>query len=314
MPVDAHDLERELQRLRAEAAGPVAGLLGPHSMAWRVDRESVIFLGAGRALLLQLAHPWVAAAIREHSRSLDDPVGRFHRTFEIVFTMVFGSLDQSLDAARRLHRRHASVTGKLPGNVGSFPAGSAYRANEIPALQWVHATLTETSLMVHDLVLPPLTGEERERYFAESRRLGGLFGIPRETQPADWAGFSAYVEAMLSSDTLTVGPEAREIADRLFGEASFPLRMPAWYRAVTAQLMPPRLREAYDLPYGSAERRAAERALAWIRRTQPLLPARLRYVGPYHEALARLEGRPRPELATRWLNRLWMGRPSMGDG
>lgn len=314
MPVDAHDLDRELERLREEAAGQVAGLLGPHSMAWRVDRESVIFLGAGRALLLQLAHPWVAAAIREHSRSLDDPVGRFHRTFEMVFTMVFGSLDQALDAARRLHRRHATVTGTLPRDAGSFPAGSAYRANEIPALKWVHATLTDTSLMVHDLVLTPLSENERERYFAESRRLGGLFGIPRERQPTDWAGFSAYVEAMLSSDMLTVGPEAREIAGRLFDGASFPLRTPAWYRAVTAQLLPPRLREAYGLPYGPAERRAAERALAWIRRVHPLLPAQFRYVGPYHEALARLEGRPRPELATRWLNRLWMGRPSMGDG
>jgi uncharacterized protein (DUF2236 family) len=72
-----------------------------------------VFLGAGRALLLQLAHPWVAAAISEHSKTFADPIGRFHRTFNITFTMVFGTLDQALAASRRLHRRHAVVTGKF---------------------------------------------------------------------------------------------------------------------------------------------------------------------------------------------------------
>ena len=43
------------------AAESLAGVFGPDSAAWRVNGEAVIvFLGAGRALLLQLAHPWVA--------------------------------------------------------------------------------------------------------------------------------------------------------------------------------------------------------------------------------------------------------------
>ena len=74
-----------------------------------------MFLGAGRALLLQLAHPWVAAAIAEHSRTFDDPIGRFHRTFGVVFSMVFGSLDQAIAAARRLHRRHAAIRAQCGG-------------------------------------------------------------------------------------------------------------------------------------------------------------------------------------------------------
>src|SRR6266568_3100914 len=112
--ISDQDLERELRSVRAAAAGPAAGIFGPDSLTWRVDREAVIFLGAGRALLLQLAHPWVAAAISEHSKTFADPVGRFHRTFNITFTMVFGTLDQALGASRRLHRRHAVVTGTLP--------------------------------------------------------------------------------------------------------------------------------------------------------------------------------------------------------
>jgi uncharacterized protein (DUF2236 family) len=73
------DLECELAMLRAEATGRLGGVFGPGSMVWHIDREAAVFLAAGRALLLQLAHPWVAAAIAEHSRSLADPIGRFHR-------------------------------------------------------------------------------------------------------------------------------------------------------------------------------------------------------------------------------------------
>ena len=67
--VSADGLEGELNLVRASAAGPLAGIFGPLSETWRVDREAAIFLGAGRALLLQLAHPCVATAIEQHPES-----------------------------------------------------------------------------------------------------------------------------------------------------------------------------------------------------------------------------------------------------
>src|SRR5690349_1268577 len=158
--VDAVALERQLDHLRTTTADPLAGLFGPQSLFWHVDQEAAIFLGAGRALLLQLAHPWVAAAVADHSRSLSDPIGRFHRTFSIVFTMVFGTRDQAIAAARRLHHLHTTITGVLPTSEGPFPAGSAYRANEEQALQWVHATLMDTGILAHNVVRPPLTPEQ----------------------------------------------------------------------------------------------------------------------------------------------------------
>jgi uncharacterized protein (DUF2236 family) len=298
----------KLEFVRAAAVSRIAGIFGPESLTWQIDREAVIFLGAGRALLLQLAHPWIAAAIAQHSRVLADPIGRFHRTFGTTFTLVFGTVDQSLAAARRLHHRHAAVSGTLPVAVGPFAQGSIYRANNIPALRWVHATLTETALTMHDLMLPPLTREERDRYCGESRLFGALLGLPRASLPADWDTFAAYVEAMQASDVLTVGETAREIARQIFSRAGSWLRMPNWYGALTTKFLPPRIRDGFGLSYGDEERRAAERAITWIRHTYPLLPAQLRYVGPYHEAKARLSGRPRPNLATQVLNRMWIGR------
>ncbi|MHC2534025.1 hypothetical protein ACVJMY_003594 [Bradyrhizobium diazoefficiens] len=200
------DLEAALDQVRVDAAGPVAGVFGPSSVTWRIDREAVIFLGAGRALLLQLAHPWVAAAIAEHSRTLTDPIGRFHRTFDIVFAMVFGSLDRALLSSRQLYRRHSMIVGEMPETVGPFAAGSRYCANDIPSLRWVHATLVETGLMAHDLVLPQLSVEERERYWTEGRLFGALFGLTGDDLPADWSGFAAYTAAMVQSETLTVSP------------------------------------------------------------------------------------------------------------
>ena len=213
--VSAESLECELKRVRAAAAGSLAGVFGPRSVTWQVDREAAIFLGAGRALLLQLAYPWVAAAIEQHSDALADPIGRFHRTFGVVFAMVFGSLEQSLGTARRLHRRHAAIQGRLPAAAGPFPAGSLYCANAIPALRWVYATLVETAVMAYELVLPPLTPEQRERYYRESRLFAALFGIPNECLPQDWAAFSAYTAAMAQSDTLSVTDPVRTMARRL---------------------------------------------------------------------------------------------------
>ncbi len=93
------DLERELALARVAVRDPTAGLFGPASLMWRVDREAVLFLGARRALLLQLAHPWIATAIADHSRTLADPIGRLHRTFNVTFSMVFGTADHALAAA-----------------------------------------------------------------------------------------------------------------------------------------------------------------------------------------------------------------------
>jgi uncharacterized protein (DUF2236 family) len=304
-------LEAELAVVRATAAGGPAGIFGAESIIWRVDREASIFLGAGRALLLQLAHPWVAAAIAEHSRSLADPIGRFHRTFNIVFTMVFGTTGQALASARRLHRRHAAINGTLSACTCAFPAGSAYRANDVAALRWVQATLTDTALVAYQLLNPPLLFEERERYYAETRLFAALFGIPQSALPQSWSDFSGYVDEMFASDTIAVSDAARRIVAELFSGAATRWPVPSWYRALTAQLLPSRLRDEFRLPYGQREQRSAERALKFLRSLYPRMPSRLRYVAPYYEALARLAGDDRPGVLTRLLNRFWIGQSSM---
>ena len=311
--VSEADLERELVIVRDLAAESSAGVFGPSSMMWRIDKEAAIFLGAGRALLLQLAHPWIAAAIAQHSPVIADPIGRFHRTFNVMFTIVFGTTEQALAAARRLHRRHARISGTLVDMAGPFPAGSRYRANEVAALRWVHATLTDTALVAHDLVRSPPSAADRERYWTEARLFAAFFGIPQDALPQSWADFAAGNEAMWRSDVLTVSDQARNIARAVLRGAGSWLPIPSWYRALTARLLPARLREDFGLPYGASERGKAERALAVLRRLYPWVPDRLRHVGPYQEAHARLAGRRRAGPTTQLLNRFWIGQKSMAE-
>ena len=261
--VDSALLEHRLAGVRAAAAGPGEGVFGPQSLFWRINRELIVFLGAGRALLLQLAHPWVSAAIAEHSRAPADPIGRFHRTFGVVYTMVFGSLDQALGAARRLHSRHEAVTGAMPVDVGPFARGSAYRANDVAALRWVFATLIDSALLGARCALPLLGTEERDRYYAESFCSPALFGLAPADLPADWAAFADYKEAMVqNSAVLTVSDAARAIGRELLLRPGHFVPAPRWYRALTAAMLPPRLRDAFELPFDARERLRAERALA----------------------------------------------------
>jgi uncharacterized protein (DUF2236 family) len=304
------DLEHELAIVGSAGANNRAGVFGPGSLMWRIDKEAAIFLGAGRALVLQLAHPWVAAAISQHSRVLADPIGRFHGTFSFMFTMVFGTTEQALAAARRLHDRHARISGSLPERAGPFAAGSRYRANDLAALRWVHATLIDTALVAHELIHPPLSPEDRERYWGEARLFAALFGIPQDALPPSWADFVCYNEQMWRSDVLTVSDEARKIAGAVLSGAGTRLLMPSWYRAVTAWLLPTRLQDDFGLLYDESERRKADRALAVLRHVYPRMPNRLSHVGPYQEARARLAGR-RPGMATELLNRFWIGQKSM---
>jgi uncharacterized protein (DUF2236 family) len=309
--VSASDLERSLAGIRNAVATPAEGIFGPASVSWNINRESALFLAAGRAVLLQLAHPWVATAIAEHSRTLHDPIGRFHRTCQAMFSITFAPVDLAMATAHRLHCRHANVQGNLREAAGDFAPGSRYEANEVSALRWVYATLVDSAVLAYELVLPPLSPAERDAYYVESRRTAALFGIPRDALPRDWSDFRVYMKTTLESDTLAVTAAAREMAQELNAGAGLPVRTPFWYGALTTHLLPASLRDEFQLPCGDVERRSAERALRWLRRVYSHLPAGLRFVGPYNEARARLAGRVQPGLSIRLGNKLWIGQSSL---
>src|SRR5580765_7368634 len=112
--VTREDHDAALAALAREIPNPREGILGPSSIAWQLGGDLAVFLGGGRAALLQIASPHVAYAIDHHSSTKTDVVGRFQRTFRHVFAMVFGPLDDAITAARRVHTIHSRIHGTMP--------------------------------------------------------------------------------------------------------------------------------------------------------------------------------------------------------
>lgn len=294
MVVGKAELEASLARLRAEVGDPRAGIHGPGTMAWRLERDGLIFLGGGRAVLMQLAHPFVAHAIRDHSKTQGDVIGRFQRTFRAVFAMSFGDLDHACRAARGVHGGHARVVGTLDDDSGGFAPGTAYAGNDPDALRWVHATLIETVVVIREATHGPLAEADKDAYCRDARRFGALFAIPEPLLPTTWAALRRYVDDMIARGTLTVTAAARATAAYLFGGRLGPV-----VQAVTAGLLPPAIRAGFALPFGRREQRQFAAAMT-AARGLARLPAATRDLPAYRDAQRRLRGLP-PAPWSRWL-------------
>ena len=178
----------------------------------------------GELRLLQLAHPWVAAALAQHSTLLHDAIGRFHSTFRVIYTMLFGTRAQAAEASRQLYQLHTGIRGELPDAVGPYPQGEHYEANEVAALRWVYATLVESAILAYEFVLPPLSSADRQQYYEESKRMAALFGIPAAALPVNWEAFTA----IHCRDVRFASAERGRGSSVLLAIACFPGRTPGF--------------------------------------------------------------------------------------
>jgi uncharacterized protein (DUF2236 family) len=255
---------------------------------------------------LQLAHPWVATALTQHSSLLGDPIARFQNTFRVVFTMIFGSLEQAFAAARHLHSLHTGIRGEMSDTVGAWQTGSRYEANEVAALRWVFATLVESAVLAYACV-GRLSDAERGQYYEESKTMAALFGIPVDALPRDWVAFEEYCQGMVASDTLGVTEAARSMGHAILSGAGSWIRPPRWYRALTVEWLPVRIRNEFRLTFSLRDEGASHRARRWLPRIWKMLPRFLRFVGPYREANSRISNHS-VSVTTRISNRFWIGQ------
>ena len=271
-----------LERLRSRD-----GYFAPESVIRRVGNTPVTpFLGGGTAVLLQVAHPLVAAGVAEHSDYRHDLWRRLGRTLRALYLITYGTKAEADRAGGIVQSVHASVRGQTRTTLGRFPAGTEYSAEDPELMLWVHATLVTASLAAYRRFERPLTRPEQEEYYRDMATVARLFGTPAEVIPPTLEEFDAYFAAELAGQTIEVTPVAREIASVILrAPLPAPMRMlaPA-HRLATAALLPERLRGDYELrwtPLHALALRPASEALkvgSWpilraAARLRPLRPA-----------------------------------------
>ena len=262
------------------SAVEAAGLFGPGSISWRIDRELVVLAGGSCALLMQAAHPAVAAGVVQHSTYATDPFGRLMRTLESSFDVVFGSRSTAEAAIRRVNGIHRSVRGRMPD-------GSTYSALDPGALLWVHATLVDTALRVYGRFVAPLSAADEQRYHQECGRVAMMLGVPNDLLPERIGDLREWMADQIADGTVRVTPDARRIRDTVL----YPIRlMPrvVWDAAhlISLSTLPATLRRQYGIGWSPNREAGVERIAAVTRRVLPHVPSTLRYP-PQARAAAR---------------------------
>ena len=243
-------------------------------MTWRINRESVLLLGGRGALLMQLAHPLVAAGVADHSDFPNGAVRRLRRTLDTMLAIVFGDRATAVATARGVNEVHRKV-------IGTAPDGREYSARDPHLMLWVHATLVDSSIRVYEACVARLTDEELERYYEETKVTAALFGIPKSIIPETLADLRAWMDELIASGEVKVTPQARQLANAVLRPVRFvPSRVAEASAFITAALLPKEIRDGYGLKTGrptaavlSLGRRASRRLLPLMPSTFRTLPA-----------------------------------------
>jgi uncharacterized protein (DUF2236 family) len=264
------------------------GMFGPESEAWRLDREAMLLLGAGpRALLLQIAHPQVAAGVAEHSDFRTDPWRRLDGTLRSYLRIIYGSTAAAREEIRRLTALHRGIRGR------------GYSARDPVLSLWVHATLVDSTVVVNRAWAGPVTREQAARFYEETKPIARAFGVPDGLLPADLEAFEAYlIEQVGPGGPVQVGPVARELAAAILhpplpgvlARTGLHPRFYDWTLWPSIGLLPPAIREGYGLPWGPLERAVAGWLVTAWRAWNPLLPPSLRQMPQALAADRRVNG------------------------
>lgn len=234
----------------------------------RVAAEGVLIAAGGRAVLLQIAHPRVAAGVAAHSDFQHQLVHRLRGTLWYMVGTVYGDSQEMQDVADMVNAVHRGVVG--PG----------YSANDPDLQVWVGATLYESTVVLYERVMGPLPADQRGELLREYGALATALGCPADKWPADLETFRTYWDGMIA--TLEVSDQARDIARDVLYPVNIPMALrplAPLHRLVTLGLLPARIRAEYGLPWPPARQRVLNAGFAVVRHTYPHVPVRVRHAG-----------------------------------
>jgi uncharacterized protein (DUF2236 family) len=227
--------------------------------------EMCLLLGAGSAVMNQLALVGVGKGVAEHSNTFERPLDRLRTTLTYIYALTLGTEAERQAIARMVNKAHVPIKG------------DGYTAFD-PKLQlWVAATLTAGGEQMYEKTFGPMDEASRERAYREGWILGTTLQVTEDMWPRTRAEFTTYWESMQAE--LTPDPHVQAYARQLLSARDAP-----WYLAGTVALqslltrgnLTPQVREVLALPWRRRDAWAYNLFWTVFRTTYPLVPKRLR--------------------------------------
>lgn len=252
---------------------------GPGSVTWRISGERLVVCGWSRAILMQVAHPLIAAGVARHSgfrASATAPAARLIHTIRAMLDLTFGTDAEARAIVARINAIHDRIHGVL-GHGSPHASQQSYSAHDPDLQAWVHLTLIDSALRTHALLIGPLSQDEQDRYCDESRIIADYLRVSAAQLPATVDDLQRAIDTQLASGDIVITEEARELANAILwpsiGRRLWPLGL--LHRLITIGLLPPALRTAYGLSWSPRQERTLRRLGRAIRAVHRFAPSRL---------------------------------------
>lgn len=250
------------------------------SVARRVHEERVVgALYGQRAVLIGALEPLTYTGTMLSTRAHTRPFLRLARTAKIQETVLLGTREEADRALASVHRLHERVTGRLPGDVGGLPVGTRYSAFDPDLMLWTLAVIADSARAIYEVLIKPLSEDEREQLWADYLLFGELFGMARETVPANAREFGDWFGERMQSPGLRATAHALEVAPIMAFVHPVPAAMaPGMHmnNLVIKGTLPERIREIFDIDWGPAHELGFRALASTHRRARHLIPGRVR--------------------------------------
>lgn len=285
----------KLSILKARKDNPTDLYFCPSGKVHHLHRERLLILfGGQRALLMQVANPLVAQGVLDHSTLRNKSFERLNRTLSMMQSFTFGTNEDVEKISARINHAHSFVNGKLTKNIGSHAAGTSYSAFDPELLMWVWATLVDTTVLVYETFINPLSDEDKEAYYQEVKRLLPPLGGNIEQTPATFDHLRSYLKTKYSSDEIAIDNDVKqEIIPYLLLQKPKRLKLPLLplslpLAKVAVGLLPDELRKQYGLSWTKRDQKFFNYFAAASRKIHStqiarLIPDQVRYSTHYRQ-------------------------------
>lgn len=270
--LDLQAFKSQIAKLNQDTEGQKS-FVPPNGWAHKVFGLNANFYMGLTPLYLQMAHYGVGEAVARGT-FIDHPFTRSLMTYLGTSLILFGDKATSTRAALFVYQKHAQVYGTLDHPILT-PEGeiTQYRALDPAALLWVFATLVMSALSNYEFFYGPLSPEEKEAFYRETRPLALLSAIPPDILPLNFSEFETYYYSMIESPYITITPRSRKAMEDITSKISGHLR--PYLKAMSAMRLPPKIRDGFGMHVDSATENLSKKAETFFKAHEKL-PSRLR--------------------------------------